>query len=100
MSKLKLSLEELVVESFTPATDPEKRGTVMGRESGPFTDECQSCGVDTGCGMGGCDSDFCSNNGCGPTATCRGYDTCAGAYTCGEVDSCRYPECTAPGAAC
>lgn len=100
MAKLKLFLDELVVESFAPVNDAEKRGTVVGHESGPYTDECMSCGVDTGCGGGPCDSDYCSNNGCGWTNTCRGYYTCPGANTCGEVDSCRYPECTAVGAIC
>jgi len=99
MNKLKLSLEALVVESFTPVSDPTRAGTVVGHESGPYTDECMSCGVQTGCG-GPCDSNYCSNNGCGQTNTCYAYYTCAGAYTCGEVESCRYPECTAVGALC
>jgi hypothetical protein len=101
MAKLKLHVEELVVESFTAAEEAEKPGTVLAhQQSGPYTDECQSCGVATGCGGGGCNSDYCSYNGCGPTNTCYAYYTCAGAYTCGEVESCRYPECTAAGAIC
>lgn len=97
MEKLKLALEDLVVESFTPAAGPQEPGTVHAHESGPYTDECQSCGMQTDCG------DPCDGGSytCGcPTGTCYGYYTCPGAYTCGEVDTCRYPECTAPGAQC
>jgi hypothetical protein len=100
MDKLKLALDDLVVETFAPAAKQHDTGTVHAHQSGPYTDECQSCGVDTGCGgQGFCDSQYCASAGCG-TATCYAYYTCAGAYTCGEIDSCRYPECTAVGAIC
>jgi hypothetical protein len=103
MRKMKLALDDLAVESFAPGAKTEPRGTVQAnQESGPYTDECQSCGVVTGCGGGG----YCNTNyGCNPsggcqTATCYGYQTCGGVYTCDAVDTCFYPQCTGPGAAC
>jgi hypothetical protein len=100
MEKLKLSLEDLVVETFAPATQPGGLGTVRARQSGPVTDECDSCGVDTGCGRGGCDSQDCPTvAGCG-TNTCPGWETCPGAYTCDGVESCRWPQCSAYGNIC
>jgi hypothetical protein len=100
MKKMKLALDDLAVESFAPAEDPQRRGTVHAHDSGPYTDECLSCGVETGCGYGGCDSQHCSQ-GCGSnTCTCYGYYTCAGVNTCDFVETCIYPQCTAPGAAC
>ena len=99
MEKLKLSLENLVVESFEPALEQMAPGTVRAQQSGPYTDECDSCGVETGCG-GGCDTQYCpSQGGCG-TATCYAWETCAGAYTCNEVESCQWPQCTAYGNIC
>jgi hypothetical protein len=98
MDKLKLTLDDLVVESFPLAENPERAGTVFARGSGPYTDECDSCGVESACAGGGCNTPACSN-GCG-TATCYAWETCAGAYTCGEVESCRWPECTAYGEIC
>ena len=99
MEKLKLSLENLVVETFTPVLEQGARGTVRGQQSGPYTDECDSCGVETGCGGHGCDSDFCQSQACG-TATCYAWETCAGAYTCAAVESCQWPQCTAYGNVC
>lgn len=97
MHKLKLELEALVVESFVPAVVESRPGTVHAHRSGPVTDECDSCGADSACG--GCDT----LNGCGGgsyTCSCPGWQTCVGAYTCGGVDSCVWPECTAYGAIC
>jgi hypothetical protein len=99
MQKLKLSLENLVVETFEPAVEQRATGTVRANQSGPYTDECQSCGVETGCARFGCASQGCTNQGCG-TATCYAWETCAGAYTCDGVESCQWPQCTAYGAAC
>lgn len=100
MRKMKLALDDLAVESFAPGAKVEPRGTVQAnQESGPYTDECQSCGVVSGCGGGGCNTNYgCGSGGC--TNTCPGYQTCPGAYTCDFVDTCFYPQCTAPGAAC
>ncbi len=99
MRKTKLALDDLAVESFVAADEEAQRGTVRAHGSGPYTDECDSCGVNTGCGGGGCDSQYCQSQGCGSN-TCYGYWTCVGAYTCDFVDTCMYPQCTAPGAAC
>jgi hypothetical protein len=95
MKKMKLAVDELAVESFAPAPEPEWRGTVAAnQQSGPYTDECGNCSSPTYCGDLGCYSYEC------PTvSTCDGYQTCAGAYTC-DGDTCIYPACTAPGAAC
>jgi hypothetical protein len=91
MRKMKLSLDDLTVESFTPAEEAERRGTVHARDSGPFTDECQSCGVYTGCGAwphDGCRSDRpCYESDLCPTQSCPGYWSCAGVWTC-EGDTC------------
>ena len=100
MQKLRLSLENLVVETFEPALELPATGTVRANNSGPYTDECDSCGVETGCGgHGGCDSQFCQSQACG-TATCYAWETCAGVYTCDGVESCQWPQCTAYGAIC
>lgn len=101
MRKMKLALDDLAVESFAPGATAEQRGTVQAnQQSGPYTDECQSCGVISGCGgWGYCQTQYgCGSGGC--TNTCEGYQTCPGAYTCDGVDTCFYPQCTAPGAAC
>ena len=97
MEKLKLSLDDLVVESFSPAPGRDDLGTVRGNQSGPYTDECDSCGQDSLCG--GCEN----TPGCPPgsqTCTCQGWYTCVGAYTCGGVDTCVWPDCTAFGEIC
>jgi hypothetical protein len=99
MKKMKLALDDLAVESFAPAAQPDERGTVHGHDSGPYTDECLSCGVNTGCGWGGCNSQHCQSAGC-PSATCYGYWTCAGVNTCDGGFTCEYPACTSPEAAC
>jgi hypothetical protein len=100
MEKLKLSLENLVVETFEPAVEARALGTVRAQQSGPYTDECDSCGVYTGCGARGCnESDYCPSAGC-PTASCPGYNTCDGVYTCGGVPTCVWPDCTAYGNIC
>jgi len=102
MEKLKLALENLVVESFAPAVEPQQTGTVHAHNSGPFTDECQSCGVYTGCGAGECTADVSCNGSCGcPTnGTCYGYYTCDPMNTCQQVDTCYFPQCTALGEIC
>jgi hypothetical protein len=100
MKKMKLALDDLAVETFAPAEPPENRGTVHAHDSGPYTDECLSCGVYTGCGFGGCESEYpCGHTEACPTATCVGYWTCEGVYTCAG-GTCDYPACTSPEAAC
>ena len=101
MEKLKLSLDELVVESFTPAGPVRDTGTVRANISGPYTDECYNCSPESdGCEPGtlGC-TNTCYNN-----LTC-GFNTCAeGAYTCdGDTcynDTCSFPQCTKQGIPC
>lgn len=85
MDKLKLNLDDLVVETFAPAVRSSQTGTVHAHGSGPFTDECDSCGVETGCG-GGCGTgpSDCGSCGC-PSNTCYGYWTCDGVDTCNRT---------------
>jgi hypothetical protein len=75
MEKLKLALEDLVVESFTPAELPDGPGTVHAQEAPTYDPAC-------------------------PSITCLNGYTCWNGYTCGDVGTCRYPECTKPGALC
>jgi hypothetical protein len=112
MEKLKLDLDELVVESFNTAPGSPPEGTVAAhQQSGPYTDECWSCGGS--CGMQTCDvtcdvrKDTCGTCAisCGQSCwgtcdyeSCRG--SCWGQYTCAGADTCQYPACTGPGAAC
>ena len=107
MKKLRLSLEELAVESFATQPTAARRGTVAGAETtgNQIICDCPTNGYENTC-MG------CSNS-CGGTCdgscdgTCQGCpgpsadgtcDTCAGQWTCGgtcEGYSCQY--CTQPG---
>jgi len=66
MQKLKLDLETLAVESFTPADEIEERGTVQGRQAGTIRD--QSCA--NSCYYVGCTADWCTfRSGCCPPET-------------------------------
>lgn len=75
MRKMKLSVDDLSVETYAPDDEPVQRGTVGANQSGPLTDECASCGVYT-CTGAECESDFlCTVYGvptCEPYATCQG----------------------------
>jgi hypothetical protein len=75
MEKLKLAMEDLVVESFTPAERPDEPGTVQAQEVATYAPQC-------------------------PSITCINGYTCWNGYTCGDVGTCIYPECTKPGALC
>jgi len=100
MQKLKLSLQHLVVKTFEPEVEARAPGTVRAQQSGPYTDGCYSCGVNTGCEAHGYrQSESCSTPGC-QTASCPGYYTCVDGYTCGEGVSCVWPACTAYGNIC
>jgi hypothetical protein len=98
MEKLRLSLDELVVESFAPAAMPEPFGTVhAAQQSGPHTDECASCVAScNGTCAGSCETCAISCYGtcfalaCNPTSV----DTCGEQYTCAGQFSCDAPACT------
>jgi hypothetical protein len=92
MEKLRLAVEQLVVETFEASGLPLRMGTVHARDSA-ITDEYDSCGVETECGANGC-SAHCGSAGCPGSDTCPGYYSCAGVYTCGGVDTCQWPACT------
>jgi uncharacterized iron-regulated protein len=101
MEKLKLSMDDLVVESFAPAGPSREVGTVHANVSGPYTYECYNCGLD---------SDDCEPGTYGCTNTCYdrltcGVNTCdPNAYTCdGDTcfnDTCSFPQCTKAGIPC
>ena len=88
MKKLRLSLDELAVESFSPAPPPRLRGTARAHADTelPYTqcyDTCdfQVCGgtLDTACG-------------CQFTNVVSCYTDCTDDdYTCGAYETCRYP---------
>lgn len=95
MRKLRLELEQLVVDSFdpVPARAPVRRGTVRGRaetfeavntcgycdpQETPAYQSCydSDCGCPTqGCGSAACATAACPSAACA-TATCRGNETC------------------------
>ena len=88
MKKMKLSLEDLAVETFDPNERLAPRGTVGAHQSGWATDECASCGVHScavACSVGSC--------------TEYGVWTCEPNATCVDL-TCLPPHCTEPGAGC
>jgi len=87
--KLKLSLDELSVESFHVTRPAGQEGTVHAHETGQWDVSCQSCGgtcagsCDLSCGcepsaMGGCVSD----HGCYPNS----WDDFSCRFTCQTCD--------------
>jgi hypothetical protein len=90
MSKLRLDLDAVVVESFpTVATPAEMRGTVEGREGETASD---GAGLD-GCTVGGCSGDGncswdmgCSREQC--SDACTGYPGCSNDGNCSELEGC------------
>ena len=94
MESRKLKLEDLVVDSFHTAPSLRARGTVRGHD---YSEICASHEFNTcpaTCGA------TCLS--CGPTAchTCveSCYGTCEWQNSC--LNTCEYPMCTSPGAAC
>ena len=100
MSKIRLDLDALSVESFTTETGLAQAGTVRGHS--PIDQTFYS-------DVTGCDQDTCARNCSGNTtcyASCDGVQTCGGScngtcqasacYACDEsqVSSCRWVECT------
>lgn len=99
MRKLKLSLDALQVESFTPSADEAARGTVPAHAFTEYADEScfASCngGCSNSCG-GGCGTNTawqscygsCQNTcGCPPNTDytacdCQTWETCPGASIC------------------
>jgi hypothetical protein len=86
MAKLRLNLDQLVVDSFDTADRPAKRGTVFGEQCTCWT----QCGQNTCPGCPTCDA---TCNTCdGTCATCEGTCNSCGAtcyYTdCRTCDSC------------
>jgi hypothetical protein len=91
MKKLKLSLEDLRVDSFTTSRPDNEKGTVLGREQETQPVQCRpsyqpSCGVS--CAGGTCDGETCPytcaescNGSCGEGScyyTCAVFNTCYG----------------------
>lgn len=90
MSKLRLDLEEVVVESFPTALSPlELRGTV---EAAGAKEQSHGYGLD-GCTVGGCsEAGDCSwNMGCSVdfcSDACTGYPGCSDDQNCSELPGC------------
>ena len=91
MSKLRLDMESLKVESFTADPGPGKSGTVHGRDAtGMQTCYLQTCNFADTCY--GCSGDFCTGfctgfgTGCYTDDplhyACTGQDPCTGAAAC------------------
>jgi hypothetical protein len=79
MNKLKLQLEDLVIDSFSTTPVKRAKGTVYGEQ----------CTCPTACTCPGCPTCDASCNGtCGGTcdASCNG--TCGDSCDCGTWDSC------------
>jgi hypothetical protein len=76
MNKLKLNWDELVVESFETAAQPQARGTVRGHLSA-FKDTCLTETDELSC-PGTCEPATCDGNcGGGGTGNCGTYEiTC------------------------
>lgn len=106
MQKLKLTLDELVVESFAPAAPVREMGTVRANISGPYTDECYNCGHETDDPCASYNNWTCSCGGTCPNAdfTCAAQTCGAGEPTCdGDTcynDTCSFPQCTKIGIPC
>ena len=105
MPKMKLSLEELTVESFSPESGGGRRGTVNGHVDSwpcynslngtclalctndgcpPNSFEYASC-VATDCGhscVDDCYTDYCGTGNCGTANTNCGQETCASPDSC------------------
>jgi hypothetical protein len=79
-SKLKLNLDELMVDSFDTTKPAAKQGTVFGEQ----------CTCYTNCTCPGCPTCDASCNGtCGATCDASCYGTCGDytcAYTCGDSE--------------
>lgn len=116
MKKLRLEIDELQVESFSTAADPEQRGTVFGRAThvSPCEPTAYSrcwglCGEETDgtfCGGGGftdiCDTEYtncgdrsCNASDCGTCNTSCYHTNCQ--ETCVEsiCMATQYPYCEA-----
>jgi hypothetical protein len=100
MNKLKLSLEDLSVESFdtTPAALVKEGGTVFGQQCTCYTQctcpGCPTCDASCNGTCGGTCEASC-NGTCGPTCDVSCYGTC-GVGTCGPTwdASCDTCDCT------
>ena len=90
MNKLRLDLDDVVVESFpTVATPAEMRGTVEGRG----TEEVSNGGGLDGCAVAGCSGKGncswnmeCSVDQC--SDACTGYPGCSYDDNCSQLEGC------------
>lgn len=105
MDRRKLSLQDLVVESFQTDEAHGARGTVKAHDYSEacYTDEFNTC--PNSCG-GTCEPEYTCGTcaiSCGGTChTCPEscWGTCAAEYTCGGQFSCDVPACTHQYAHC
>lgn len=87
MKKLKLDFQDLTVDSFSTEPVEESKGTVVGRDTHPWTQgwDCQSYG-DT-CYNTGCNTGLTSTCGTAGATDCPGQSEC-GAYTQDQGNTC------------
>lgn len=100
--RVKLNLDDLVVESFDtlPGSTGPQKGTVRAFETDTcwlVTNPCYS-GCDTQCGGAQCNptQDTCVGNTCDQTCDCGGVSdggTCNGGNTCGSCQFTCTPAC-------
>jgi hypothetical protein len=95
MRKLKLDLDQLIVESFdTRARGRRQPGTVFGEQCTCYTNcSCPGCPTcDASCnGTCGATCDASCNGTC--DASCNGTcnNSCGGTCNCGTLNTCYYP---------
>lgn len=97
MRKLRLDQDALRVESFVTRPDEGSRGTVVGRDSHPYSLnwDCQS--YEATCYNQGCGTGLTSICATGQATDCPGQSECAPytdghtcANSCTEVEACTY----------
>jgi hypothetical protein len=96
MKKLKMQLDELVVESFTTAAEKEGRGTVEGHVSCDTCEDlncsanCTGVSCNTGTGTGGASGmgTICGPGGSNPNMSC--FSDAPDCHTMYEWTGCDY----------
>lgn len=81
MSKLRLNVEELAVESFVSEPEAGTRGTVLGRSYYTFGGDTCDGGMQT-CDFLSCDG-ACGSHFCPPVGSLSCGGCVSGYYTCG-----------------
>jgi hypothetical protein len=91
-TKLKLSLDQLAVDSFDTSSIAKQKGTVFGEQcTCPTACTCPGCPTCDGTCNGTCGENTCA-------ASCNGTCNCQTNNTCGY--SCYYTDCGCPPPTC